>query len=163
MPKIVMDLDLNRCVCCYACVVACNDQHYDVDEEGPSLRKAIRYENKAGHIKCMAVGCMHCADAPCLAACPTGAVYRDEKTALVQTDPSLCIGCRSCLAACPFGAPQFTAENKMVKCDGCLSRIRCGKLPACVKTCPSGALSLREEGEDPRRDTLRRRVFGTEL
>lgn len=143
MGRIDIHLDPGRCVCCYACVIACQDLHYDVDEEGPALRRAIRKETEAGEIRCTSIGCMHCADAPCLAACPTGAIWRDEDTGLVQVDRSRCVGCRSCLRACPFQVPQFTAENKMVKCDGCLDRIRAGRLPACVQTCPSGALSLR--------------------
>ena len=163
MTKVRIDLDLDRCVACYACVVACLDQHYGIEEEGPALRRAFRFENAEGTIRCISIGCMHCADAPCLAACPTGAVYRDEETGLVQADSSVCIGCRSCLMACPFGAPQFTEENRMVKCDGCLERIRHGLEPVCVKTCPSGALSLRRENEPARADSLRRRVFGNEL
>jgi len=161
--KVIVDLDLSRCVACYACVVACKDQHYDVDEQGPAFRKALRYENDQGVIKCISIGCMHCADSPCMAACPTGAIYRDEETGLVQVDSSSCIGCRSCLMACPFGAPKFTAENRMVKCDGCAERIKQGLEPVCVKTCPSGALFLREQNEHNRTDSLRRRVFGDEL
>lgn len=143
MGRIEIHLDPGRCVCCYACVIACQDLHYDVDEKGPALRRAIRKETETGEIRCTSIGCMHCADAPCLAVCPTGAIRRDEDTGLVQVDRSRCVGCRSCLRACPFQVPQFTAENKMVKCDGCLDRIRAGRLPVCVQTCPSGALSLR--------------------
>jgi carbon-monoxide dehydrogenase iron sulfur subunit/anaerobic dimethyl sulfoxide reductase subunit B (iron-sulfur subunit) len=123
-------------------VVSCKDQHYDVDEQGPALRKALRYENEDGVIKCMSIGCMHCADAPCMAACPTGAIYRDEETSLVQVDSSACIGCRSCLMACPFGAPKFTADNRMTKCDGCIERVKRGLEPVCVKTCPNHLISL---------------------
>ncbi len=65
--------------------------------------------------------------------------------------------------ACPFGAPQFTPENRMVKCDGCLERIRHGLEPVCVTTCPSGALSLVRENAPARRGSLRRRVCGNEL
>ena len=163
MAKVIVDLDPTRCVTCYACVVSCKDQHYDVDEQGPALRKALRYENEDGVIKCMSIGCMHCADAPCMAACPTGAIYRDEETSLVQVDSSACIGCRSCLAACPFGAPKFTADNRMTKCDGCIERVKRGLEPVCVKTCPTGALFLRKENEPSRADSLLRRIFGDQL
>lgn len=159
MAKVMIDLDLNRCVCCYACVIACQDQHYDIDEDGPALRRALRYENDQGVIKCLSIGCMHCADAPCLMACPTGAIWRDENTGLVQVDNSQCVGCRSCLMACPFGSPKFTSENRMVKCDGCLVRLTQGLLPVCVKTCPSGALSIHKENTPRPTDSLRRRIF----
>ena len=60
MSKIVLDLNPSRCVCCYACVVACLDQHYNIDESGPPLRRAVRIESKEGKISCVSVGCMHC-------------------------------------------------------------------------------------------------------
>lgn len=127
---------------CYACVVACLDAHCEVDEAGPMLRRAVRRENDRGEIHCASFSCMHCRDARCMAACPTGAIYRDRETQLVLVEPDRCVGCRSCLAACPFGIPAFTSENKMVKCDGCIQRIRRGRLPLCVQTCPSKALTL---------------------
>lgn len=162
MSKVVFDLNPSRCVCCYACVVACLDQHCGIDESGPLLRRAIRIESKEGTITCTAVGCMHCGDAPCLSACPTGAIYRDEETGLVQVESSRCVGCRKCRRVCPFGAPQFTAEKKMVKCDGCLQRVRQGLPPVCVKTCPSGALSVREEDYPERTGRLLRLLAGEE-
>ena len=48
MSKIVLDLNPSRCVCCYACVVACLDQHYNIEESGPPLRRAVRIESKGG-------------------------------------------------------------------------------------------------------------------
>ena len=160
MAKTIVDIDPGRCVCCYACVVACQDQHYDVDETGPALRKAVRRETEDGHISCGAWGCMHCADAPCMAVCPVGAIRRDAETQLVLVDQETCIGCRRCRKACPFDAPQFTPRRKMVKCDGCLSHIRQGLPPVCVKTCPSGALFLREQTEEATAENLRRRLPG---
>ena len=145
MGNIKIHLNPDRCVCCYACVIACQDLHYDVDEEGPALRRALRQETETGEIRCTSMGCMHCANAPCLTACPTGAIWRDEDTGLVQVNQERCVGCRSCLKACPFQVPQFNARNKMVKCDGCLERIRAGRLPVCVQCCPSGALTLLQQ------------------
>lgn len=85
---------------------------------------------------------MHCTDAPCVAACPTGCLRKDEETGLTVYDNSVCIGCHSCLMACPFEAPSFTAAGKMVKCDGCIERQRHGLLPACVRVCPFDALKM---------------------
>ena len=150
MGRRIFDLDLSRCIGCFACVVACNDQHDTQEEETPSLRRVVRYEDMGtGSTKFVSVGCMHCEEAPCAAACPTGAVQRDEELGLTVVDPSQCIGCHSCLMACPVGAPKFGADHRMHKCDGCIDRQRVGLAPVCVKTCPSGALRLREEGEDP--------------
>ena len=47
--------------------------------------------------------------------------------------------------ACPFGAPSFGADGKMRKCDGCVTRIRNGLEPACVRNCPTGALRCVDE------------------
>lgn len=147
MARVQIKLDEKRCVCCYACVVACLDAHCGIDANAPALRRAERREDAAGTIRCTAVGCLHCANAPCLASCPTGAIYRDDETSLVLVESDKCIGCRKCLASCPVKAPKFTEENKMVKCDGCVERVKRGELPLCVKTCPSGALSLVWEKE----------------
>ena len=92
-----------------------------------------------------------------------GCLSKDPETGFTVYDNTNCIGCKSCAMACPFGAPKFTAENRMVKCDGCAERIKQGLEPVCVKTCPSGALFLREQNEHNRTDSLRRRVFGDEL
>lgn len=151
-----IDLDLGRCVCCYACVVACLDQHCrNVDQPVPALRRALRLEDAQGRIQCLSVGCMHCADAPCLAACPTGAIYRDQDTGLVLVDQTQCVGCRMCSRVCPFGAPQFGPDRKMAKCDGCVHRVRRGLPPICVQTCPSGALRLCQKETPPSYFTIR--------
>ena len=163
MNRQFIDLDPSRCVCCYACVVACLDQHCNLGETGPALRRAIRLENTVGKISCVSVGCMHCADAPCLAACPKDAIYRDPETGLVQVDRDRCIGCRKCSRVCPFGAPQFTQDRKMIKCDGCLDRVRQGKLPVCVQTCPSGALRMLPEDTPERTEKIRRLLKGEDL
>lgn len=138
----IIKLNPERCVACYACVIACLDAHCAVDEDGPMLRRAIRVETDQGEIHCASLGCMHCEDAKCMAACPTKAIYRDRETQLVQVDSGKCIGCHSCLVVCPFGAPVFTKGNKMVKCDGCIQRVKEGRLPLCVQTCPSKALTF---------------------
>lgn len=140
--KYTIRLNQNRCVCCYACVIACLDRHYGIDENGPVLRTAIREENADGKIRCYTRACQHCRNAKCIAACPSGAIFRDESTGLVLVDTARCVGCRKCAQACPFGAPKFRGDGRMVKCDGCIDRIRHGEEPLCVKTCPSGALTL---------------------
>ena len=161
MAKTIVELNPDRCVCCYACVAACQDLHYDIDETGPALRRALRQEDADGTIRCGSMGCMHCADAPCLAACPTGAIRRDPETGLVVVEDERCVGCRRCRKACPYGVPQFTADKRMVKCDGCADRLRRGLEPVCVKTCPSGALYLREPEAPSSSAAQLRQLFGT--
>lgn len=160
MAKTVVELNPDRCVCCYACVAACQDLHYDIDETGPALRRAVRQEDGDGTIRCGSMGCLHCDTALCLAACPTGAIRRDPETGLVTVEEARCVGCRRCQTACPYGVPQFTADRRMVKCDGCIDRLKQGLEPLCVKTCPSGALYLREPDDPSPSAPLLRRLFG---
>ncbi len=110
-------------------------------------------------------GCMHCEEPACAAACPVTAMHKTPEGPVVYDDAK-CVGCRYCMWACPFGVP--TAEwsslaPKIRKCTGCHDRLetpasveRNGVLltseeltryaaaqavPACVKSCPAGALS----------------------
>jgi len=81
------------------------------------------------------ITCQQCQDAPCMAICPTGAIYRDEELNRVMVDYHRCIGCRICVVACPFGAMDFDREaRKVIKCD------LCDGDPLCAKLCPYGAL-----------------------
>ena len=84
---------------------------------------------------------MHCEDAPCLMACPTGAIAREAGTRVVKVNAELCIGCHSCSIACPFGVPRFGKDGTMQKCDLCSVRLENGLEPACVRVCPTKALA----------------------
>jgi len=140
MDKKIFDIDLDRCVGCYACVVACMDQNDVVPDGGDFMWRSVATLSEKGKIQYASMGCMHCDDAPCIIACPTGALYRDEKTHMVGYDKSKCIGCHSCVMSCPFGAPKFDCDGKMEKCDGCRIRVENGLIPACVRICPTKAL-----------------------
>ena len=76
-----------------------------------------------------------------------GCLQKDPQTGMTVVDATHCIGCHSCAMACPFGAPKFDREGKIAKCDGCAERIRHGYQPACVRVCPTGALTLQTEEE----------------
>ena len=95
----------------------------------------------------LSVACMHCDDAPCVMGCPSACLYKDPESGLTLFDNTNCIGCHSCAMACPFGAPSFNDEGKMVKCDGCVERLRQGLIPACVRVCPTGALTCVPESQ----------------
>jgi anaerobic dimethyl sulfoxide reductase subunit B (iron-sulfur subunit) len=145
MPvELGFSFDLSRCSGCLACVVACQDQN-DIPGDAQSFRQVIQIENgqnATAQLAFVSLACFHCSDAPCLQACPKGAIYRDEVTNVVDVDKDLCIGCRACAMVCPFGAPRFTPAEKMQKCNFCIDRVTHGLDPACVHTCTTRALGF---------------------
>jgi len=84
------------------------------------------------------IACRNCARAPCVDACPVGALYRDAR-GVVLVDEGKCIGCGSCVEVCPFGAIRIHPERGVaIKC------VLCG---SCVEWCPVGCLRIVDERE----------------
>jgi Fe-S-cluster-containing dehydrogenase component len=80
--------------------------------------------------------CQQCADAPCVAVCPTGASYRDKDSNIVLIDKEKCIGCKYCMMACPYGVRSWSeAQHVVEKCTLCNHLTAGGDNPACVKNC----------------------------
>jgi len=139
-------LDLELCVGCGACAVACMDQNDIYPEKGqPAFRRIYRVEGgefpDAG-IQYISAACVHCEDSPCVIGCPTGAITKDDRTGAIVVNETLCIGCHSCALACPFGVPRYDQDDKMQKCNLCTERVEAGLEPACVRVCPTGALKF---------------------
>ena len=155
MDKKIFDLDLDRCVGCYACVVACMDQNDIVPTDADFLWRDVTSLVVKGKIQYASIACMHCDDALCAASCPTEAVFRDENTHLVGLDKSKCIGCHNCVMVCPSGVPKFDGDGKMEKCTGCAARVESGLIPACVRICPSRALKYDTAGNIEKGKKLR--------
>ena len=95
--------------------------------------------------------CKHCHNAPCLEACPTGALFRTEfDTVVVQQD--ICNGCGYCVPACPFGVVDISElDGKAHKCTLCYDRLKGGLEPACAKACPTDSIQFGEIDELQRR------------
>lgn len=143
-------LDLNKCTGCHACEMACQ-----IANDLPGERRWRRVRTFNGlhvhgvEVAHLSLACNHCADAPCMEACPARAIYRDDSTNAVLIDEIKCVGCRYCSWACPYGAPRYDEESGvMTKCDFCVDRQRAGGEPACVTGCPTGALDWGELRED---------------
>jgi len=144
MKQLVFSFDVSRCSACYACVVACQDQN-DITGNDVAFRHVTIYEQGEypnARISSLSISCFHCGDAPCLMVCPSGAIFREEESGVVDVDRDLCVGCHSCELACPFGAPKFVEDRKMAKCDMCIIRITHDMQPACVRVCPTKALDV---------------------
>jgi carbon-monoxide dehydrogenase iron sulfur subunit len=131
---------------CGLCEVYCTVQHskskdivkaYKAEKPRPLSRVRLEVNKPVS----FAVQCRHCEDAPCVAACLSGAMHFDEKTGLVSHDAEKCIGCWTCIMVCPYAAIRVDAERRIVsKCDFCVSL----SVPACVSNCPNGALLVKE-------------------
>ena len=91
--------------------------------------------------------CKHCHNAPCMEACPTGALFKTEfDTVVVQQD--ICNGCGYCVPACPFGVVDInTIDGKAHKCTLCYDRLKGGLEPACAKSCPTDSIQFGELGD----------------
>jgi formate dehydrogenase-N beta subunit len=86
-------------------------------------------------------GCMHCEDPGCLKACPSAGAIVQYANGIVDFQQDNCIGCGYCIAGCPFNIPRLSKEdNRVYKCTLCVDRVSVGQEPACVKTCPTGAI-----------------------
>ncbi|GAB4407025.1 MAG: 4Fe-4S dicluster domain-containing protein [Thermodesulfovibrionales bacterium] len=154
-------IDIERCTACKSCEIACSVQHSKskdlftaIFEFPPPIRRihvekalSFSYPSK----------CMHCSDAPCMMACPVGAIYRDMDLGSVHVNKDRCMGCWMCAMVCPFGAIKADPYLKIArKCDFCRKRVKEGRLPACVEACPTGALRFGEVDELSRRKRIER-------
>lgn len=145
--------DLTTCVGCHACVVACALENGTAP--GAFWRQVVTFNEErrpALPVFHLSVACNHCLDAPCERHCPALAISRDARTGAVLVDADRCIGCRYCAWVCPYDAPRFEdARGVMGKCTLCHHRLLDGGSPACVGSCPTGALRLGPlDGDGPR-------------
>jgi formate dehydrogenase iron-sulfur subunit len=86
--------------------------------------------------------CKHCAHAPCLEVCPTGAIVRTEFDTVYIQEPA-CNGCRDCVAACPFGVIHMSETRGIAqKCTFCYDRLKHGLPPACAQACPTQSIKF---------------------
>ena len=147
-PRWVKLLDQSRCIGCHACTTACKSENEvpvgvtrtyvkSVDVGAfPQARRAFQVTR-----------CNQCEDAPCVAACPTGAMYRRDD-GIVDFDKRICIGCKACMAACPYDAIFINPEDHSAeKCNLCAHRLDVGLEPACVTVCPTEAIIVGDLGD----------------
>src|SRR5512140_3263957 len=152
-------IDISKCIGCKACQVACmewNDLRDDIGSnvgvyDNPADLTAqswtvMRYaevEVEAGRLEWLIRkdGCMHCSHPGCLKACPAPGAVVQYSNGIVDFHEENCIGCGYCITGCPFNIPRLSKKDgKAYKCTLCSDRVAVGLEPACIKSCPTGAL-----------------------
>ena len=170
--KLGLVIDLDTCVGCHACAVACkqwnaggisgpliDENAYSKDPFGVWFNRVHSYEVEppAGQAP-MTVhfprSCLHCETPACVTVCPTGASYKRAEDGIVLVDADKCIGCKLCSWACPYGAREYSeVDGVMKKCTLCVDRIYNEQLdeierqPACVQACPTRARHFGDLGD----------------
>lgn len=80
--------------------------------------------------------CEHCLNPACVAACPSGSIYKREEDGIVLIDQDKCRGWRMCVSACPYKKIYYNWESgKAEKCIFCYPRIEAGQPTVCSETC----------------------------
>lgn len=133
-----MVIDPKMCSECKDCINACEKEH------------GISRAKKSSTVPMFCLQC-HPEKAPCARICPTGAIYEDNKTLMVDEDS--CILCRLCMIACPIGILVIDHEKKAVqKCTLCMDSDNI--IPACVEACKDNVLRIFsiEELEELKKD-----------
>lgn len=152
-------IDTSKCIGCKACQVACMewndlrddighnvgvyDNPADLTENTWTLMRFAEYEKEDGDLEWLIRkdGCMHCEEPGCLTACPSPGAIVQHTNGIVDFNQENCIGCGYCVTGCPFDVPRISkTDNKAYKCTLCSDRVAVGQEPACVKTCPTGAI-----------------------
>lgn len=145
MARMAIVTDVDRCVGCHACTVACKVMHEmpvgrywnRVLRIGPNPKEGGSGNWPDVEMYFLNLSCQHCATPECVSVCPTGATIKAEN-GTVQIDPNVCIGCESCIPACPYGVRYLNEDTGVVeKCNLCQDIIDSGEvdLPRCVSQC----------------------------
>ena len=157
--KVAKLIDISKCIGCKACQVACMewndlrdeigtnhgvyDNPLDLTDKSWTVMRFSEVEVEQGKLEWLIRkdGCMHCADPGCLKACPAPGAIVQYSNGIVDFHEENCIGCGYCITGCPFNIPRISKkDSKAYKCTLCSDRVSVGMEPACVKTCPTGAL-----------------------
>ena len=167
--KLGLLIDLDICVGCHACAVACKEWNvggisgplpdenpYGAEPDGVWFNRVHSYELDALVESAQPASslhfprsCLHCETPACVSVCPTGASSKRVEDGIVLIDADKCIGCKLCSWACPYGAREYSpSEGVMKKCTLCVDRIynehipEAQRQPACVQACPTRARSF---------------------
>ncbi len=153
MVRLGLLIDITKCSGCHNCFLACRDEYYGNDyspysapqplegQQWMQIKEIERGEYPRPKLDYIPLPCLHCEEAPCMAAATDGAVYRRED-GIVLIDPVKAKGQRAIVGSCPYRVVFWNQELEIPqKCTLCAHLLDKGeKEPRCVEACPTGAL-----------------------
>ncbi|MBE0466106.1 MAG: 4Fe-4S dicluster domain-containing protein [Candidatus Desulforudis sp.] len=160
-------VDVTKCIGCRGCQTACKNWNdlpavkttFTADWTNPpemnfnnitlvgfhTIEKDDKVQWRAAKVQCF-----HCLEPTCFEVCFVHAYNKTPEGAVVYANPEICVGCRYCQLACPFHNIQMKWDevfSRVRKCSFCYNRLVEGLKPACVTTCPTGALKFGKRDE----------------
>ena len=160
-------VDTSKCTACRGCQIACKQwnglpgtqtKNVGTYENPVDLSaetwKILRYSegtvpSGAPFWYFFSEQCRHCLSPGCMAESEKGEIVQDEKTgAVLFTPKTKSLNYDATLEGCPYDIPRQNPKTKeLFKCTMCFDRITNNMIPACVKSCPTGAMLF---GERPK-------------
>jgi Fe-S-cluster-containing dehydrogenase component len=149
MPQLGWLIDLDKCIGCDTCSIACKSENNTRPLESPmpfkngrgvlpdhvSYRWVVKKESgvyPTPSLTFVTSACNHCEHPACYEACPvsdhtpvTGlfnlnnAIFKRAEDGIVMINQEVCIGCKNCIQSCPYGAPQFNSDPLSKKVEKC--------------------------------------------
>jgi molybdopterin-containing oxidoreductase family iron-sulfur binding subunit len=109
--RLAMVIDLQRCTGCGGCIFTCKIEN-NVQSGVAWSSRMIKTSGKFPNLRYEYIPtlCNHCENAPCVKACPTGAMHKGDGGITLHT-PKKCIGCRTCKAVCPYDVIHANTED----------------------------------------------------
>ncbi len=165
MPEKYFFVDTSRCIACRGCQVACKEwnklpsvttHQWGSPQNPPDLDsntyRLVRFrENQVGKTVVryfFTDACRHCLEPPCKVEADNyvmDAIIIDKTGAVLYTDKTKELGedSQKIIEECPYNIPRLDPNTgHLTKCHMCYMRINDGLVPACAKTCPTGALNF---------------------
>ncbi|MFH0877330.1 MAG: 4Fe-4S dicluster domain-containing protein [Candidatus Omnitrophota bacterium] len=137
--RLTIDLDVCSAGECKKCEIQCSYFYHPNNNGIVSVAELATY----------ALVCRKCESPHCVPSCPVEALEQQkDKGKLLVRHNMRCISCQSCSHACPYGTIYPELLPLLIHtCDFCLDRRSDKDEPLCIKSCPYGALSLKNADE----------------
>lgn len=164
-------IDTSKCTACRGCQIACKQwnmnpatktiqrgNHQNPEDLSTATFKLVRFNEIESDGKPVWYffpdQCRHCITPPCKMVADSinvKAITQDETTGAVLYNPKVKVKeneFKQIKEACPWNIPRWDKNTQgMAKCTMCIDRIKEGMLPACVKTCPTGAMNFGDRAQ----------------